>query len=43
MLRLRAKVFGEDFFNMGVKLLDTRKTRPLLREFEKYAVRLGEE
>ncbi|HHD78648.1 MAG TPA: nicotinate-nucleotide diphosphorylase (carboxylating), partial [Epsilonproteobacteria bacterium] len=23
----------------GVKLLDTRKTRPLLREFEKYAVR----
>jgi nicotinate-nucleotide pyrophosphorylase (carboxylating) len=24
-----------------VKLLDTRKTRPLLREFEKYAVRLG--
>jgi nicotinate-nucleotide pyrophosphorylase (carboxylating) len=26
---------------MGVKLLDTRKTRPLLREFEKYAVRCG--
>ncbi|WP_420827475.1 carboxylating nicotinate-nucleotide diphosphorylase [Nitrosophilus alvini] len=25
----------------GVKLLDTRKTRPLLREFEKYAVRVG--
>ena len=25
----------------GVKLLDTRKTRPLLREFEKYAVRCG--
>jgi len=24
-----------------VKLLDTRKTRPLLREFEKYAVRCG--
>ncbi|HFS85525.1 MAG TPA: carboxylating nicotinate-nucleotide diphosphorylase [Epsilonproteobacteria bacterium] len=26
---------------IGVKLLDTRKTRPLLREFEKYAVRCG--
>ncbi len=26
---------------LGVKLLDTRKTRPLLREFEKYAVRCG--
>ena len=25
----------------GVKLLDTRKTRPLLREVEKYAVRCG--
>jgi nicotinate-nucleotide pyrophosphorylase (carboxylating) len=25
----------------GVKLLDTRKTRPMLREFEKYAVRCG--
>ena len=25
----------------GAKLLDTRKTRPLLREFEKYAVRCG--
>jgi len=25
----------------GVKLLDTTKTRPLLREFEKYAVRCG--
>jgi len=25
----------------SVKLLDTRKTRPLLREFEKYAVRCG--
>ncbi len=25
----------------GVKLLDTRKTRPLLRQFEKYAVRCG--
>jgi nicotinate-nucleotide pyrophosphorylase (carboxylating) len=25
----------------GVKLLDTRKTRPNLREFEKYAVRCG--
>jgi len=27
--------------DMPVKLLDTRKTRPLLREFEKYAVRCG--
>jgi len=27
--------------NTGVKLLDTRKTRPLLRVFEKYAVRCG--
>ncbi len=25
----------------GVRLLDTRKTRPMLREFEKYAVRCG--
>jgi len=25
----------------GVKLLDTRKTRPLLRELEKYAIRCG--
>jgi nicotinate-nucleotide pyrophosphorylase (carboxylating) len=25
----------------GVKLLDTRKTRPLLRVFEKYATRVG--
>jgi len=25
----------------GVKLLDTRKTRPLLREFEKYSTRCG--
>jgi nicotinate-nucleotide pyrophosphorylase (carboxylating) len=25
----------------GVKLLDTRKTRPLLREFEKYSTRVG--
>jgi nicotinate-nucleotide pyrophosphorylase (carboxylating) len=25
----------------GVKLLDTRKTRPLLREFEKYSARIG--
>ena len=30
------KIEGTD-----VKLLDTRKTRPLLREFEKYAVRCG--
>ena len=25
----------------GVKLLDTRKTRPLLREFEKYSAKVG--
>jgi len=25
----------------GIRLLDTRKTRPLLREFEKYASRIG--
>jgi len=25
----------------GTKLLDTRKTRPMLREFEKYATRIG--
>ncbi len=27
--------------NSGIKILDTRKTRPLLREFEKYAVLCG--
>jgi len=33
----------EKIDSYGVKLLDTRKTRPLLREFEKYAVKiLGE-
>jgi len=31
--------FVEKVKPYGVKLLDTRKTRPLLREFEKYAVR----
>ena len=33
--------FVEKIKPYGVKLLDTRKTRPLLREFEKYAVRCG--
>jgi len=33
--------YVEAIKNTGVKLLDTRKTRPLLREFEKYAVRCG--
>ncbi|MEA1954518.1 MAG: carboxylating nicotinate-nucleotide diphosphorylase [Campylobacterota bacterium] len=34
-------VYVEAIKDTGVKLLDTRKTRPLLREFEKYAVRCG--
>lgn len=34
-------VYAEAIAHTGVKLLDTRKTRPLLREFEKYAVRCG--
>jgi nicotinate-nucleotide pyrophosphorylase (carboxylating) len=33
--------FVEKITPFGVKLLDTRKTRPLLRGFEKYAVRCG--
>ncbi len=33
--------YAEALKGTGVKLLDTRKTRPLLREFEKYAVRCG--
>jgi len=33
--------YAEAIKDTGVKLLDTRKTRPLLREFEKYAVRCG--
>jgi len=33
--------YVEAIAQTGVKLLDTRKTRPLLREFEKYAVRCG--
>jgi nicotinate-nucleotide pyrophosphorylase (carboxylating) len=33
--------YVEAIAGSGVKLLDTRKTRPLLREFEKYAVRCG--
>ena len=33
--------FVQKISPFGVKLLDTRKTRPLLREFEKYAVRCG--
>jgi len=35
------KAFVSKIEPYGVKLLDTRKTRPLLREFEKYAVRCG--
>jgi len=33
--------FVDAISHTNVKLLDTRKTRPLLREFEKYAVRCG--
>jgi len=33
--------YAEAIKETEVKLLDTRKTRPLLREFEKYAVRCG--
>ena len=33
--------YKEAIKDSDVKLLDTRKTRPLLREFEKYAVRCG--
>jgi nicotinate-nucleotide pyrophosphorylase (carboxylating) len=33
--------FVKKIESYGVKLLDTRKTRPLLREFEKYAIRCG--
>ena len=33
--------YVEALSDTAVKLLDTRKTRPLLREFEKYAVRCG--
>jgi len=33
--------YVEAIKDTGVKLLDTRKTRPLLRAFEKYAVRCG--
>ena len=33
--------YVEAIKDTDVKLLDTRKTRPLLREFEKYAVRCG--
>ena len=44
MKYLRA-VFGEglaaDLAGTGVKLVDTRKTTPLLRQFEKMAVRIG--
>jgi len=35
------KAYADAIKDTGVKLLDTRKTRPLLREFEKYAVRCG--
>lgn len=34
-------VYVDAIKETGVKLLDTRKTRPLLRAFEKYAVRCG--
>jgi nicotinate-nucleotide pyrophosphorylase (carboxylating) len=34
-------IYAKALEGTGVKLLDTRKTRPLLREFEKYAVRCG--
>jgi len=33
--------YADALKDTDVKLLDTRKTRPLLREFEKYAVRCG--
>jgi len=33
--------YADAIKDTDVKLLDTRKTRPLLREFEKYAVRCG--
>jgi len=33
--------YVEAISDTDVKLLDTRKTRPMLREFEKYAVRCG--
>ena len=33
--------YVKEIEDTGVMLLDTRKTRPLLREFEKYAVRCG--
>ncbi len=35
------KSYVDAIKDTNVKLLDTRKTRPLLREFEKYAVRCG--
>jgi len=35
------KAYVDAIGDMPVKLLDTRKTRPLLRDFEKYAVRCG--
>lgn len=34
-------LYVKEIDGTGVKLLDTRKTRPLLRVFEKYAVRCG--
>lgn len=33
--------YAQKLQNTSLKLLDTRKTRPLLREFEKYSVRNG--
>lgn len=37
----QTNLFVEALDGANVKLLDTRKTRPLLRAFEKYAVRCG--
>ncbi len=33
--------FAEEIMGTGAKILDTRKTTPLLRQLEKYAVRVG--
>jgi len=37
----KTRAFVDKISKYNVKLLDTRKTRPLLRELEKYAVRCG--
>jgi nicotinate-nucleotide pyrophosphorylase (carboxylating) len=36
-----ARAYSALLDGSGIKILDTRKTRPLLREFEKYAARMG--